>query len=102
MELKNKVSMQPTPAEASTRNDDKRANPILADLAATGGIAVVYFAYLLWCAWRPQAFARPVTPDTLVPWGLVGGIAVVVMVMAAAAFYMVARNRDTVPTADDQ
>ena len=94
--------MQPTSTEASTHNDDKRANPIAADLAATGVVAVVYFIYLLWCALRPEAFAHPVTAQTVVPWGLVGGIAVVVMVMAAAAFYMVARNRDTVPAADDR
>jgi uncharacterized membrane protein (DUF485 family) len=64
-----------------------------ADLFATGVVAVAYFAYMIACVDRPRLFAKPVFAGGILPWGIVGGVALVVLIMAMAALYMVLRNR---------
>jgi uncharacterized membrane protein (DUF485 family) len=73
-----------------------------ADLVATLIVAVAYFGYLLSCVDLPQLFARPVLRGHILPWGIVGGIAVVVLIMAMAGLYMVLRNRSDVDRADEE
>jgi hypothetical protein len=64
------------------------------DLAATAIVAAAYFAYLTFCADFPAVFGKPVAATTRIPWGMVGGVAVVVLVMAAAVAYMALRRDD--------
>ena len=64
------------------------------DLIATAIVAAGYFAYLLFCADLPAIFGRAVGPSTLAPWGMVGGVLVVLLVIGAAIAYMVAHRGD--------
>ena len=75
----------------SNRNDGSESAS--RDLIATGVVAFVYFAYMLFSVDLRDVFARPISAGTVAPWGLVGGVGVVVLVMVMAAFYMMARNR---------
>jgi uncharacterized membrane protein (DUF485 family) len=63
------------------------------DLLATGVVAVAYFAYMVSSVDLPGLFASPVFPGSILPWGIVGGVAVVVLIMVMAALYMVIRSR---------
>jgi uncharacterized membrane protein (DUF485 family) len=73
------------------RNDG--SGSAFGDLTAIGIVAVVYFAYMLASVDLRPIFARPVGPGTFVPWGLVGGTAVVILVMIMAGLYMIRKNR---------
>jgi uncharacterized membrane protein (DUF485 family) len=76
---------------------NKKVERARGDLVTTAIVATFYFAYMLCSVDLRPIFAQPITPGAIVPWGLVGGIAVVALVMAAAGLYMALRA----PSADD-
>jgi uncharacterized membrane protein (DUF485 family) len=76
----------------SIERKERRRNA--GDLAVTALVAAVYFVYLLVWVGAPKVFARPVVAGHAAPWGLVAGALVIVAIMAVAAIYMDARNRD--------
>ncbi len=70
------------------------------DLLATAIVALAYFAYMVSDADLPALFAKPVFPGMVLPWGVVGGVAIVLLIMGMAAVYMVVRNRSDRDTPD--
>ncbi len=84
--------MRPILKEDIILNSSDESTGAFADLFAISIVAVVYFAYMLSSVDLREIFEQPVAAGILAPWGLVGGIAVVGLVMIMAGLYMALRN----------
>ena len=55
-------------------------------------MAVIYFAYILTIAFDPQALGTPIASGTVMTWGLVAGVGVILSGFLLTALYVVLAN----------
>ncbi|MDD2885955.1 MAG: DUF485 domain-containing protein [Dechloromonas sp.] len=60
----------------------------------TALMIAVYFTYILLIAFRPQWLAMPLANGMVTPWGIVLGLAIIVLTVGVTSFYVWRANHE--------
>lgn len=60
----------------------------------SGIVCAAYFAFVLVVAFRPSLFGTPLSDATVVTWGMVAGVAIILLSVVLTGVYVFRANRE--------